>query len=205
MAADSTSTAEAQAPAAGGALSEEEFSAELASLEAQRARLQYSRKLDADEEAAARADVLDRWCKAGLEQYALPSSAEEFESLGMSVQLQLGQADPDLLRMLAPAQAMPAGTERRLSRGLEALEPQDVPHLLRAHRGDVVEQLRARHLASIWQQHEEQAAMDSAAREAAQQEAEARRIASQEEFNQKARMHAISRMHAGLPPAPMLR
>lgn len=202
MAANSISTAEAQAPVTGGALSEEEFAAELAALEAQRARLQYSRKLDADQESAerekARADVLDRWCKAGLEQYALPSSAEEFESLGMMVSLQLEKADPDLLRMLAPAVAMPAGTERRLGLGLGALEPQDVPHLLRAHRGDVVEQLKARHEQALWQQFEQGAA--SQAEAAAEQQAlwAQAQAESLERFNAQQRAAYVQRLHQGL-------
>lgn len=115
----------------------------------------------------------------------------------MSARLQLEQNDPGLLQLMAPAVAMPAGTELRLSRGLDALLPEDVPALLEAHRGDVVEKLRQRHLAQVEAQYE--AGAEARAAAAAEQEAlwaQAQRE-GEERFNASQRAAYVQRLHQG--------
>lgn len=104
---------------------------------------------DSGDEKLHRLDLLRRWNDAGQGHLPLPSSPEEFEKFSVTTKLTVHDRDPELFRKLAPLTPLPAATELRLGDGIEALLPEDVDPLLAAGYGDVVDQLRTRHLESL--------------------------------------------------------
>lgn len=150
----------------------------------------------AAEQQSQRTQRLERWSKAGFDDVPLP---DNLDGAPMHVQMRLASADPALARELGATAPLPAGTELRLRKGLDFLQPEDVPHLEAAGHHEVIAQLRQRHMEQMQAQFEQgqQAALDPELKAQQQAEAEQRRLESEQRFNAEMRGQWIGAMNAG--------
>jgi hypothetical protein len=178
-----------------------EFDAEIAKLELQATRERFVssrvQEAAAEDEQARRLKVLERWDACGAGDLPLPNSPEEYQALPLDRQMKIEAADPELAGMLSPAVPLPGGCELRMAKGLDFLLPEDVPHLLAAHRGDLVAQLRQRHQEQLWAAHEAAAQQQPTAEQIAQEWQE-RQAASEESHNAQMKAAWVRRMHQGI-------
>jgi hypothetical protein len=158
---------------------------------------------EATEAAERRLDILRRWEVTGNGHLPLPASADEYEQLPLTVRMQVAGRDPELARMLQPAVPLPVSTEIRLSQGLDALLPEDAEHLLRGGYHEILAQIRERYQQQVWSSFEEAQTAAAEAAQVQQEQWEQQRREGEQRANAAARQHYISRIHAGLPPAPV--
>jgi hypothetical protein len=161
-------------------------------------------KRAAQAEQEARDQALSGWIAAGMGALPLPASPAEFQELPMHIRMQLQARDLPLYELMAgPKQPLPAETEARLRSN--QLTQADGPVLEGCGFLQEADALKERLLQERWSTFEAGNAARAEASQQQQAEWAAAQAAGQERFNAAAKAHYISRVHQGLPPAPMLR
>jgi hypothetical protein len=154
----------------------------------------------AAEQQTQRTQRLERWAKLGPEFDAQPLP-DSIADAPMHVQMKVAAVDPELARELGVTTPLPAGAELRLSKGIDFLQPEDVPALEAAGHHETIAKLRQRHQEQMMATFEANhaAAMDPELKAQEQAEMEARRLASEAQSNAAARGQWLAATNAGAP------